>query len=189
MCTGKDPKENIAQAFHYGTFITEESSEKVTTYEEVTKLDPLNALIILMLTFSTFEAVVICLYSKQSFLRSPFCNKVHSSPCEGLDSRLSVIRNLKFEETKNVIISNSGLLIVAAVGLLLLSPLVLLKEMAKRNPEDINHGFGRALFYIGRITMPILSYYLLPLVAIFGNRRMRRTLKREILNLVQNYFP
>ena len=189
VCTGKDPAENIPQAFQYKTVGGELSNVTARTYEEVTKQDPMNAAIILMLSVITVEAFMIWLYGKQPLLKRAFSNRIQSLPNEGIHSIQTIEKNPKFEETKHVIISNGGVLVVAAVGLLLLTPLVLTKEVMKRNPEDLNHGYGKAFFLVGRFTMPLLSYYLIPLVAISGNRKMRKTLCREFFNRVQNCFP
>jgi len=86
----------------------------------------------------------------------------------------------QFKKTKNALIGASGSLVVIVLILLLLLPSVISKSFAKSNVEGITHGRGQMWTLVSRITFPILSYCVLPMVVIAGNTKMRETLLRQI---------
>ena len=187
VCTGKHPKENIAVAFHY--IIWRNGSENVTqmeNYANISQQDPLHVITLLMLLLANVENLIIWLYDKQPAIKRLFCKKVHPVGNEGQNSTSP--RNIRFEETKCIIIGNGGVLIFFLSAILLLSPMAMLKEVLKKNPADLNHGSGRATYYISRITMPLVSFYLFPCLIACGNRKMIKTLYREFKDVLSQWF-
>jgi hypothetical protein len=63
---------------------------------------------------------------------------------------------------------------------LLLSPAAISKSIVRNDPNNINFGSGRLWSYASRISLPILSFYVLPITILVSNSKMRNTLKREI---------
>ena len=186
VCTGKHPTENIAVAFAYMTW--RKGNENVTeleTYSNVSQQDPLHFVTLLLLLVNA-QNLMIWLYGKFPTIKRLFSNNVSPVVIEGGNSASH--RNFRFEETKGIIIGNGGILIFCLLGLLLLSPMVMLKEVMKKNPEDLNHGPGRVTYYISRITMPLLSFYLFPCLIAYGNRKMCKTLYRESKEWAGRWF-
>jgi len=186
VCMGRNPSESIAKAFEYLSWNTEERYEKFQTINDVGKKDPMGLLILPLLLIGCVQAFIIWLYGNQRRLKRLCFIAPNTGVAEGQDSTQAAVKNSRFEETKCLIISNGGVLLFTLVGILLLSPMARVKELMKVNPEDLNHGPGKVSYYAFRITMPLLAFYLLPLVTLIGNSEMRRTLMREFRDQVLN---
>jgi hypothetical protein len=92
-------------------------------------------------------------------------------------------RSNKFEENKTVIFGNGIALFTVIFTFLLLSPHAAVKDMMKKDPEKLNHGIGKFMVYLSRITMPLVSNYLLPVVILLTNGKMRNCIIRELWNI------
>ena len=66
-------------------------------------------------------------------------------------------------------------MVVVLLIMLLFLPTVVAKFLARNNIDSINSGTGRILFHLGRITLPVLNYLVLPFVVISGNPKMRQS--------------
>jgi len=50
-------------------------------------------------------------------------------------------------------------------------------------PLEVNHGHGRMLMYLSRVSQPLLSYCLFPLIILWKNHKMRKTIFKELKNV------
>jgi hypothetical protein len=89
-------------------------------------------------------------------------------------------KNGYFQETKNIIIGAGGTLVAIALIVVFLVPSIMARRSLVQDPDGINFGGGRAWAYIHRMTMPVLSFVILPLVIIGNNDKMRKVLIREL---------
>jgi hypothetical protein len=124
----------------------------------------------------------IFVYSKKEFFKKLW-NKKETQTIAIIYNKSADIESNKFDgflKTKNALIGASGSFAAILLILILLVPSHISKSFAKNNADDINYGQGRVWTYVSRITLPILSYCVLPFVVITVNRKMRKTLVREI---------
>jgi len=174
VCTGRDPNESIAEAFLYLSFKSSYTSVAVRSIENVNYQDPSTILVKITALLVFAETIMIWLYSRKPCFEKLCSKKIVPFGTDNLNSV-----NPRFEEAKLMIVSHGGTVIFVGLGLVLVSPTLIAREVMQNNPADLNQGYGRALFYVARITMPLFSYYLIPLVTFCGNKRMRKTLIRE----------
>ncbi len=102
-------------------------------------------------------------------------------------SQLAIYEQKKvgyIQEGKNVIIGAGGTFAAIALIVLFLIPSIIARRYIVMNPEEINFGAGQAWAYIHRMTMPILSFVILPFAIIGSNQKMRKVLKRELKDLI-----
>jgi hypothetical protein len=52
---------------------------------------------------------------------------------------------------------------------------------------EVNFGAGRAWIYIGWITMPFLSFVILPCIVIANNPKMRKALMRKLRDIILSF--
>ncbi len=93
-----------------------------------------------------------------------------------------------FQETKNIIIGAGGTLAAITMMFVFMVPLFVAKMYLGQNPDGINFGKGRAWTYIGRMTMPVLSFIILPGVTIVNNAKMRKVLMRKLKDKMFSLF-
>jgi len=182
ICTGNHPKDNINETFYEMKRFTNQN-EKPLTLDEIMKNDPLHVFTLLLFLILVLVGVQTWAYSKKDFIIS--CWKVINGSDPNPKSNHAVnenqgMKNNKFEETKNVIIGSSGALISTILIILFLTPAAISKSIVRNDPNDINTGSGRLWSYASRISIPILSYFVLPIIIFVSNSKMRNTLKREI---------
>jgi hypothetical protein len=186
ICTGRNPKDNILARFYELKWFTL-SNKSPLTLEEVMKGDPLHLLtlvLFLVLFLVCLQTLIYC--HKDSLI---ICWKVLTRADKNPTSDPAIaeaqkITNYNFEETKNVIIGSSGTFLTAVLVVVLLTPAAISKSILIEDPNKINSGSGRLWSYLSRISMPILSYCVLPIIIIGSNSKMRKTLLREI----QDFF-
>lgn len=198
VCLGKDPNETIRKTFQYMNWGVHGESKIITTFEEVTRKDPLSYLVIFLLILLSIVCILTLVCSGEASLKEtllrlkaiavkhppkdlPTLSNNHNFEHPPIDS-LPLSNNHKFEETKNEIIGTVQVLIATAFCLIVLIPYSYARAIVKVNADDLNHGIGKSLFYIGRMTMPLVAYFNIPLLIIFNNHKMRRTLVRELRN-------
>jgi hypothetical protein len=187
ICTGKHPKDNIMETFYEVKRFTN-PNEIPITLNEIANRDPLFIFTLLLFLILFLVGFQTWLYSHKDSLI--ICWKAVTRTNLNTTSNLNInktqgYKNNKFEETKNVIIGSSGTLFSIVLIFLLLSPAVVAKSFVKDDPNKINSGSGRLWSYTSRISIPILSYCLLPIIIIVSNSKMRKTLKREILEFLK----
>jgi len=123
----------------------------------------------------------IFVYSKKEFFKKLWNKKkTHTIAIINTPADIESSKYDGFLKTKNALIGASGSFAAIVLILILLVPSHISKSFAKNNADDINYGQGRVWTYVSRITLPILSYCVLPFVVITVNRKMRKTLVREI---------
>ena len=70
--------------------------------------------------------------------------------------------------------------------ILLNTPASRARYIAHIDPDVINHGTGRLWNYASRFSLPILNYCLLPIIILGSNSKMRKTLKREFKDFIED---
>ncbi len=182
ICTGKHPKDNINETFYEMKRFTNQNKIPLSL-DEIMKNDPLHVLTMVLFFILVIVGVQTWAYSKKDFFIScwKFITRTGLNPISNLAiNENKGMKNNKFEETKNVIIGSSGALITTLLIILLLTPTLISKSIVRNDPNNINSGSGRLWSYASRISLPFLSYYVLPITIIVSNSKMRNTLKREI---------
>jgi hypothetical protein len=94
--------------------------------------------------------------------------------------------NNKPEDTKNVILGVSGALILVLLVILIYIPASVSRYIAHIDPDSINYGSGRLWNYASRFSIPILHYCIFPIIILGTNSKMRKTLKREIKDFLDD---
>ncbi len=180
ICTGNHPHLNIIQS----TFL-ESKLKKIDkpelSLEDLAGQDPLLFLTKLISCILLVITLKIFVYSKKEFYKK-LLNKKETQTIAIINTPAD-IESSKYDgflKTKNALIGASGSFTAVLLILILLVPSHISKSFAKNNADDINYGQGRVWTYVSRITLPILSYCVLPFVVITVNRKMRKTLAREI---------
>ncbi len=133
-----------------------------------------------MTTIAIWAYAKLPYFNKQSLVclnSTDFAAFERSLPQNGLE------RNNKFEENKTVLFGNGIALFTVIFTFLLLSPHAAVKDLMKKDPEKPNHGIGKFMVYLSLITMPLVSYYLLPVVILLTNGKMRNCIIRELWNI------
>jgi hypothetical protein len=92
-------------------------------------------------------------------------------------------RSNKFEENKTVLFGNGIALFTVIFTFLMVSPHAAVKDLMKKEPEKLNHGIGKLMVYLSRVTMLLVSYYLLPVVILLTNGQSRNCIIRELWNI------
>jgi amino acid transporter len=88
-----------------------------------------------------------------------------------------------YQETKNTIIGAGATLVAVTMISLFLVPSFMARKYLEEDQNGINFGWGRAWTYIGRMTMAVLSFLILPFVIIVNNRKMRKVLLRQLKDM------
>ena len=185
ICTGKHPKDNIMQTFNEMKRFTK-PNEMPLNLDEIMSRDPLHVFTLLLFLTLLLVGFQTWVYCQKDLLVT--CWKVITRTDMNPSSNLGitenqVIKNNKFEETKSVIIGSSETLIAIVLIILLLTPAAISKSILRTDPDKINTGSGRLWSYTSRISIPILSFCLGPIITIVSNSKMRKTLKREMQEL------
>jgi hypothetical protein len=186
ICTGKHPQFNIDKIFQYQTWSTLNSTGIIKTFEEANIADPVVYLIRLALILLSLTTIAIWAYAKRpSFNKqSLVCLKsTHIAAFERSLPQNGLERNNKYEENKTVLFGNGIALFTVICTFLMLSPHAAVKDLMKKEPEKLNHGIGKFMVYLSRITMLLVSYSLLPVVIFLTNGQMRNCIIRELWNI------
>jgi len=178
ICTGKQPKDNIMDSFLKMKKIMK-TDDSPPTFNSMISTDLMNNFTRTLLIILALIGIQTWIYSKRDFfktIRSRIRQK-EISPIQKVDN---------MEGAKNVILGASGTLAIIAVIILLNAPATKVRSIAKIDPGMMNHGSGRLWNYASRFSLPILNYFLLPIIIIGSNSKMRKTLKREIKDFIDN---
>ena len=92
-----------------------------------------------------------------------------------------------YQETKNFVVGAGSTFVAVTLIVLFMVPMYMARMYLREDENGINFGMGRTWTYIGRITMPVLSFLILPSVIIFSNHKMRRVIKRELKDKILSF--
>jgi hypothetical protein len=144
--------------------------------EDVAKEDPLSYVTYLTMALLLLTSIHIWIHSHNVLAK--FFAKVSPTPKPEVNNKTNKVGY--FQETKNIIIGAGGTLAAITMMFVFMVPLFVAKMYLGQNPDGINFGKGRAWTYIGRMTMPVLSFIILPGVTIVNNAKMRKVLMRKL---------
>jgi hypothetical protein len=94
---------------------------------------------------------------------------------------------LNYQETKNFVIGAGSTFIAVTMITLFMVPVYMSRMYLREDESAINFGMGRIWTYIGRMTMPVLSFLILPSVIIVNNHKMRTVLIRELEDTIVSF--
>jgi hypothetical protein len=186
ICTGKHPQFNFDKIFQYQTWSTHNGTGIIKSFEEANNADPFVYLIRVVLILLSVTTIPIWAYAKLPTFNKQSLVCLNSTDVATFERSLTqnvFERSNKFEENKTVIFGNGIALFTVIFTFLLLSPHAAVKDMMKKDPEKLNHGIGKFMVYLSRITMLLVSYYLLPVVILLTNGKMRNCIIRELWNI------
>jgi hypothetical protein len=92
-----------------------------------------------------------------------------------------------YQETKNFVIGAGSTFVAVTLIVLFMVPMYMARMYLREDENGINFGMGRTWTYIGRITMPVLSFLILPSVIIVSNYKMRRVIIRELKDKILSF--
>ena len=185
ICTGKNPLLNFNQTPFLHLSVTDDQNP----IEQLYKVEPvshINTFIWLTLVFASLR---IWVYSHKDEL-AEFANKLRgrkrAAPVFTISLNATEPQNPNFYQVSQTsLIGAAGSFIFVISVVLLMLPSMISRKIFIANVNEINHGYGRTVMYISRITLSILSYCLLPMVLILGRKKIRVSVWKE---LKQNCF-
>ena len=92
-----------------------------------------------------------------------------------------------YQETKNFVVGAGSTFVAVTLIVLFMVPMYMARMYLCEDENGINFGIGRTWTYIGRITMPVLSFLILPSVIIVSNYKMRRVIIRELKDNILSF--
>jgi hypothetical protein len=92
-----------------------------------------------------------------------------------------------YQETKNFVIGSGNTFVAVAMITLFMVSVYMAQMYLREDENGINFGMGRTWSYIGRMTMPVLSFIILPSVIIVSNSKMRKVLLRELKDTIASF--
>jgi len=184
ICTGKHPQENIMNAFLHTKKLTK-TEDLPPTFYSIISTDPLNHLTRIVFIILALIGIQTWAYSKKKFLKTIWKRIQQVGTVSPLQNNVNNNAN-NVEDTKNVILGASGTLAIIILIILLNAPALKSRYTAHIDPAIINYGTERLWNYTSRFCLPILNYCLLPVIILGSNSKMRKTLKREMKDFLQN---
>ena len=97
-----------------------------------------------------------------------------------LSLKQKVNPELSENDSEETMLGAGGSLILVCMIVSLIIPLFVPPEYAKDDPQSINSGAGKAWVYIRRITLPILSYCIVPITILVINPNLRKFSVRKM---------
>ena len=182
ICTGRNPILNVNSI----QYLILKNPSSNNTYKELNDSD-------LTITYNEFYVIVVLLVSlriwiydkKLTFLRlfkkiEPIfhCNKGEIQ-C-GVSTISSDDHFDYMAKTKSMIIGAGGSVVVGSLIFLLMLPAYFSKKYEIENFPNVNYGKGRVLFYVSRISLPLLRYCSLPFACFCSSPKLRSTLMHKL---------
>jgi hypothetical protein len=184
ICTGRSPEENIKESFKYLDFNTNNKTDKNYSFGDLVLKDPLGVTSKILLLINII--LTLCAWIHSYYIIIPgLSNNITINNINGPLSHVPLTTNSRFEESRNFIVGAGGNLILIVLAIVLLFPSHKSKMIASYSMEAINFGNGRLWIYISRISVPLLAYCLFPMIIIANNSKMRASLKREVMEILQ----
>jgi len=182
VCLGRDPQQTIREAFKYTKWLVVDEAKNITTFEQVARGDPVSNVVIFLFLLLFAVSMSTWIFSSEGTVRAKLSQLI-SAPAEDQTlSSLPLSSNYKFEETKNEIVGTKQLVLAGIVCLLLLFPHVYVRSVFKGDAGDLNRGLAKIMYYLGKMTMPLIAFFNVPLAIVLNNGKMRRSLLREVKN-------
>ena len=183
VCVGKNPDVMVKESFQYMKWFVQNESDMISTFKEVSRRDPFGIVTVVIITILSTVSIFTWLFSTQNIFT------IFLQLVKGKVSKDSVFviptTNNNFTETRSTIIGNGAQLKMIIISIVLMFPHIYMRQLVSKNAQDLNHGLGRSLFYIVRMTTPFIAYFNIPIIIILSNKKMRRTLFRELKNYFQ----
>jgi hypothetical protein len=182
LVLGRDPAENII-------FTVSEINGPLDNHlphlTEVILIDPLSILALAIFVLLFGATVSVWIYTNKQQLIKFWKKFTHTGShimmgCPPVEESAEINNSKNAIEIKNVIREATPSLAVIALFFVLFVPSGMARLVLMDKSEEINIGKGRMWMYISKITVPILSYCILPAVIIGNNSKMRSTLIREL---------
>jgi hypothetical protein len=176
LCSGKNPKDNILEDFiRMKKYV--KSNELPLSFDAMSRRDPLAKLTQILFLVIFVVVVQTLFYSKKEILNSIWNRKNVIVQNETIHQAR---KNIKFEETKHVILGEGGTLTFFFAITLAYIPFFITKSLLNKDPNVFNKNSGKLWYYGSKLSLAIMSNCIPPLIIIVGNSKMRLTLKREI---------
>jgi hypothetical protein len=168
-------------AFTFRFHSKQEINQTELSYKDVHQQDPLSLATYLAIGIILLNSLYIIIYShKNAWNFLPKLNPTSEGNQLEMNSG-NKYRN--YQETKNTIIGAGATLVAVTMISLFLVPSFMARKYLEEDQNGINFGWGRAWTYIGRMTMAVLSFLILPFVIIVNNRKMRKVLLRQLKDM------
>ena len=178
ICTGKTPQENFQATFIRMGF-TENYKSNQIWFKDGTISDPmeffsnvLSSIILLLTCQMWWYAIQDKANNISQVISYVKCCKTKTTILQPLEE--------KFCETKSKILGNGLSLIFLLLCLAALIPLYLARLRAKKDISEVNHGWTRALVYFERMTLPLMSTIICPLLIIQFNSKIKKSIIKEL---------
>ena len=184
ICTGRSPDENIKESFKYLDFNSNNKTDNNYSFGDLVLKDPLGVTSKILLLINIILTLCAWIHSYYIIIPSS-SNNITINNINGPLSHVPLTTNSRFEESRNFIVGAGGNLILIVLAIVLLFPSHKSKMIASYSMEAINFGNGRLWIYISRISVPLLAYCLFPMIIIANNSKMRASLKREVMEILQ----
>ena len=129
------------------------------------------------------------LYSYTMYISSTIVeiNKIIWNNPKGIVTAITSWRHSeKFDETKSTILGATQSFVLISLSLLSIIPLTIVRSIAKKNIDDINHGYLRNLVYASKMLMPTFTFLLFPIIMISFNQRIKKSLIKEVKRWLNN---
>ena len=180
ICTGRTPEENIKTTlWQIGLTKNDSSAQKWFIDGSIT--DPLEvysnllSLVILLLTCQIYWYAV-------QIKTNSISQVMNYVKCFSFAQKTINAQHLKdkFKETKSKILGNGISLLFLFLCLVALIPHYVAKVTAKRDINEVNYGWTRALVYIEMMTLTFITIIVCPMLLIYCNLKMKKSLVKEI---------
>jgi hypothetical protein len=163
ICTGRDPQLNINENINFFNPQQKGLKNALVTFKNLGSADYLPAL-------TQNLCWLLLIFAAQIWVKSIFANLTAKE--KDIATRLEV--------TKEALHGAGASLIVIVIMLLLLIPSYVAKRFSVNDPNLINMGLGKLWTYIGRITMALVSYCMVPIITLINHPNLRRTVAKKI---------
>ncbi len=124
---------------------------------------------------SSIHIVIYCNECIWKSLSRPNWTQGNNPPDQSIGGKYQ-----NYQETKNFVIGAGSTFVAVAMITLFMVPVYMTRMYLREDVNGINFGMGRTWSYMGRMTMPVLSFLILPSVIIVSNSKMRKVLLREL---------
>jgi hypothetical protein len=159
-----------------------EHNETELTYKAVAKQDPQAFVLYGAVAFILLSSIHIAIYSHEGIWN--FLSKLNWTLGRNHLETNNGQKYKNYQEAKNIVVGAGSTFVAVTMIALFVVPLFMARQYLHEDENGINFGMGRTWTYIGRMTMPVLSFLILPSVIIVNNHKMRTVLIREFEDMI-----
>ena len=174
ICAGRTPEQNIRKTLEQLSICGNDSSTH-KWFLDGTVTDPLEIYSTVLLLVAFILTSHMCWYASNSKINNTF-QIIFNVKCFTCVSKTKD----QFKETNSKILGNKLSLFSVLFCFASLVPVILAKLIAKRDINEVNSGWTRALVYIGKMTLPLISSIICPLLVIHCNSKMKKSIIKEL---------